>query len=144
MVALEKYMTEPFDRPADYRSSGALSVYEPVWQAQVEQRIAELKLLKEGWDGAAAKPVDRHVAGYALELLESLCAWDTKPPAIVPMFNGGLQIEWHTNGVDVEISIARPYEAELFIEYLEDDQEIERPLQADDQELAAALHLISA
>ena len=41
----------------------------------------------------------------------------TPPPAIVPVSGGGVQIEWHVAGFDVELYIMRPMYAELCIEH---------------------------
>lgn len=42
-------------------------------------------------------------ARTALLILANAMAPDTAVPSLVPCFDGGLQIEWHMNGVDLEI-----------------------------------------
>ena len=42
---------------------------------------------------------------FAVQLLSRVMADDTCVPQVVPRYNGGLQLEWHTGGVDLEIVI---------------------------------------
>jgi hypothetical protein len=36
-------------------------------------------------------------------------------PSVVPISSGGVQFEWHQNGLDIELLVAAPYECELFV-----------------------------
>jgi len=55
--------------------------------------IRELDALEEGWNGGGEKPPTLE----ALRVLHSV--------AVVPVSDGGLQIEIHAGGFDVEIGI---------------------------------------
>ncbi len=44
-------------------------------------------------------------AQRALNLLVRVMSRDTALPTLVPRFGGGLQMEWHLNGVDLEVYI---------------------------------------
>ena len=55
--------------------------------------LNELALLAQGWDSYGAPPLDRS----ALRTADSL--------TFVPTSGGGIQIELHAGGVDVEIEI---------------------------------------
>ena len=67
--------------------------------------IRELLDLPAGWNSYGAKPVDAAAAAAALNLLVRSCKSSTPEPAIVPTNAGGTQIEWHTQGVDLELEI---------------------------------------
>jgi len=49
----------------------------------------------------------------ALAFLVQNALHDMPAPYVVPMSNGGIQIEWHRSGVDLEISFV-PLEAPTF------------------------------
>lgn len=56
---------------------------------------AELASLSEGWDGYDAYPI----SDAALAVVRAL--------HVVPTCNGGIQIEWHANGWDVEVEVSK-------------------------------------
>jgi hypothetical protein len=67
-------------------------------------------------------------------------AGHTPAPSIVPTHGGGLQLEWHVGGVDVELMIYRAFEAELSVSFGDDRVPIEdKPLSADFNDLSTAL-----
>lgn len=41
----------------------------------------------------------------AITVLRDAMTADTIPPAVVPTADGGLQLEWHTKGVDLEVYV---------------------------------------
>ena len=53
---------------------------------------------------------------FALTVLTQVMLPRTPIPQIVPSPGGGVQIEWHTKGIDLEFHIAAPYEGELWFE----------------------------
>lgn len=59
------------------------------------ERIADLAELVDDWDSYGAE----HVTDEALAVLRNLCA--------VPLKDGGIQIEWHCSGWDVEVEVNR-------------------------------------
>jgi hypothetical protein len=60
--------------------------------------LAKLRQLKPGWDSYGGKAPTRE----ALHVAETVALW---APQVVPMSHGGVQLEWHVNGVDLEIEI---------------------------------------
>jgi hypothetical protein len=60
-------------------------------------RIEDLRALKDGWDGHGGKAPTRAALG-AIHL------W-MMDAQIVPLSNGGIQIEWHRDGLDIEVEI---------------------------------------
>lgn len=61
------------------------------------ERLKELLRLPDGWDGYGAPPIRPEIAALATVLLT--------PPSIVPMSDGGIQLEWHIYSIDFEMSI---------------------------------------
>jgi hypothetical protein len=46
-------------------------------------------------------------------------------PSLMPLSNGGLQIEWHRKGWDVEIEVARPNQLHVWAYDIAGDREHE-------------------
>jgi hypothetical protein len=80
------------------------------WRDATFKRLEELVQLPVGWDGYDGLPVNLANAYFALQMLDTVCRTNTPTPQIVPMSDGGLQIEWHTLNEDIEIQVRGPYE----------------------------------
>ena len=73
------------------------------WLKQALDRISALTALAEGWDGYGGRAVDASVVMDAVRFLTEVAYPGISNPSIVPLATGGLQIEWHRGGVDVEV-----------------------------------------
>lgn len=91
-------------------SSGRVTELGRSWRAVVLRRLNELCGLDVGWDGYRAPPVAFEVANFALRLLEVTCPDDVLAPSVVPGPDGDLQLEWHTEFVDIELHVRKPYD----------------------------------
>lgn len=78
------------------------------WLTLVEARLNELLRLQANWDGFGAGPVRTDVVQFALQLLSQVLEPDRRAPQIVPLPNGGIQLEWHFAAIDLEIEIKEP------------------------------------
>ena len=117
---------------------------EPRWKSRVDQRLAELSKLRRGWDGYAADRISSTVLNFARSVLESVMTVQTPAPSIVPTHGGGLQLEWHIGGIDIELMIYRPFEAELNANFGDDRPPInDAPLTTDFSHLSAALRQVA-
>jgi len=85
-----------------------------VWRNAVLRRLGELIQLPLGWDGYEGIPVSLPNAYFAVRMLEAVCRINTPPPQIVPLSDGGLQIEWHTLKEDIEIQVRGPLEVDAW------------------------------
>jgi hypothetical protein len=83
-------------------------IAEPVWKEQCERQLAEIRFLEDGWDGFNAAPIREDAIEFALNVLASIMLRNTPAPHFTPMSHSGLMLEWHTNGVDLEIEIETP------------------------------------
>jgi len=84
------------------------------WWKSVVARLTELGKLPIGWDGYHAPPVFFANAHFALNMLASACPLDAPEPQIVPGSNGDLQIEWHTESVDIELHVRAPNDVDAW------------------------------
>ena len=71
----------------------------------VIERIAELMALPDGWNSYDASPVSEAALRRTIEFLLEHVAEGVDLPVVVPTVRGGLQLEWHGNGVDVEVDV---------------------------------------
>lgn len=76
---------------------------EPGWLRPVTQRLGELLRLPANWDSYGAPPVRTSAAVASLEVLLRTAELSTPPPQLVPTVEGGLQLEWHQRGIDLEV-----------------------------------------
>jgi hypothetical protein len=73
---------------------------------ELMERLQELASLPAGWNSYNAKPVSsKSVHRLATTLFDIVLRDDLPTGAIVPTSAGGLQIEWHRRGADVEINV---------------------------------------
>jgi hypothetical protein len=84
------------------------------WEVEVIRRLVGLLDLPEGWDSYGAARIKKDAGMFALEILQKVMRPRTPMPQIVPTAAGGIQIEWHEKGIDLEIDVLGPYECELW------------------------------
>jgi hypothetical protein len=97
----------------------------PTWLKEIEDILRGFATLPECWDSYGAKSIERHAIDSAIELLRRIVQHDTQKPAVVPMNRGGIQIEWHTRGVDLEIEITPHGDLRLLYENPQENAEEE-------------------
>ena len=101
------------DRAIEYRFTGGSIIVSvtfdtPNWCFPVAQSLARVLQLEPNWDSYGGRPVNAHEAEGLLKLLRDVMGHSTPAPAIVPTNRGGVQAEWHRNGIDLEIETLRP------------------------------------
>jgi len=90
------------------------------WQVEVVPALIRYAQMDEGWDSYSAPPLKRDAGLFALEILNSVMRPRTPLPQVVPSSVGGVQLEWHEKGVDLELHVTAPYEWELwFIDHMD-------------------------
>lgn len=67
--------------------------------------LKRLTRLTPNWDSYGAEPLRAIAVRRGLELLIPFLRDDIPEPTVVPTREGGLQFEWHRQGVDVEVVI---------------------------------------
>lgn len=75
------------------------------WKKVARHRMGLALGLRPGWDGSTSSPVSRSLGLKAMNFLEFALASQTEPeaPFIVPRADGGIQLEWHTKSVEIEV-----------------------------------------
>ncbi len=86
----------------------------PTWVEPSVARLNALLKLPDNWDGEGAEPVNPRVVSPLMTLLVNAAnespTRDIPVPGIVPTVHGGLQVEWHFDGLELEIEAASPDE----------------------------------
>ena len=90
------------------------------WFRPVLNELAASVRLPRGWDTYDGAPVSTSVASGTFSFLSRILEPSSAAPAVVPLADGGVQLEWHRGGLDVEVSFspgdARP---EIYVNDLE-------------------------
>lgn len=81
---------------------------EPKWRQAVVEQLQDVSRLEEGWDGFGGGPIRRDVITFAAHVLNQIMLATAPPPQLTPMSHGGLMLEWHENGIDLEMEIEKP------------------------------------
>jgi hypothetical protein len=100
--------------PASVRFTLPATVISSYWFRPVLSRFHAATALAPGWDSYAAVPVTTNSVQKAMVFLASVLEPRSTPPTVVPLSDGGVQLVWHRNEVDVEATFGRD-EAELFV-----------------------------
>ena len=139
ITSTARYVSIPFGQVALVFSEAP-----PPWCDGLLARISELGDLQENWDSYGARSVDPHCAVATVRLLLSLCDPHKPKPAIVPTSRGGIQLEWHRAGADLEIEIESPAKFHVFFEDEQTGDETEVTLTDDLLPLVPLLERLSA
>jgi hypothetical protein len=102
-----------------------ITLTSPPWIRSVVDRIDYLlSTLVEGWDAEGGLPLDFDTAMECVSFLLQMALHETPAPQIVPTSLGGLQLEWHTAGSDLEITF-EPNAPPVFFYVSPEGKEIE-------------------
>ena len=77
--------------------------YPPSWIDKTIENMKELLSLPENWDSYGVPTISLYSVGYALQGLFKIMESNTLLPIVVPTSHGGIQLEWHTRGIDLEL-----------------------------------------
>ena len=100
----------------------------PRLSAETEAAITELMKLPLGWDGYDGLPVQPEVAGRARRFMAAIGEYTPPVPDVVPLSDGGLQLEWFVGAYEVEVVIAPDGTAHIYFECINDGRILEFPL----------------
>ena len=71
-------------------------------------KLFALRNLRAGWDSYGAQPIRQEIIERTAQWIPSILQASTPEPAVVPQAEGGLQLEWHRKGIDLEIYMDSP------------------------------------
>lgn len=135
------YVVQPESKP--HAAAVEAAAQEPAWKEPVVLRLVELLQLPERWDSYEARRIQGKAVSSALYLLESSAGHHTPMPSIVPTADGGIQLEWHALGVDMELVVSPAEAPQLFFRDRRTAEEWERELGADLGPLSMALRILA-
>lgn len=116
--------------PPLHESYAAGSQFNEIFFATV-RRMTQLLALPPGWDSYGAKAIDRHRALAALYLVWLAVVNGASAPVIVPTSDGGIQLEWHRRGADLEIKVVSEALLQVFFEDLATGESFEDEIGVD-------------
>ena len=99
---IQHVVDNPYRAPIVVRITGAL----PRWIVPITDRLTHLSKLRQNWDSYGASPVSTQAITFAIQVLNEIMAESTPLPAIVPTTDGGVQLEWHLAGIDLEVEVS--------------------------------------
>lgn len=95
------------------------------WVQEAAARFAELLARPLDWDGHGASPIASANVLAAGRFLATVMAPSTPAPTIVPTSTGGLQLEWHRAGFDVELLFGEEDPPLLYVAEIDSGREWE-------------------
>ena len=69
-------------------------------------QLRDLLRLPKGWNSHGAEPVSHAACKQTVEFLTTYLAEGVAGPVLVPTVRGGVQLEWHRQGVDIEVEVS--------------------------------------
>jgi len=131
-----RWTSDPVTQGIEWASSDA-------WFVPVRNSVDELLSLHENWDSYGAAPIRQEFVASASSLLHSIMDQDTPLPAIVPTTPGGVQIEWHRDGIDLEIEIESTSRISVYFEDARTGVSWEEGITSDLHKLSIVVSLLS-
>jgi hypothetical protein len=75
------------------------------WQKQSVLSIAECFTLTENWDSYGGHPPSYDTVLAAIDLIDAIPQHNPPRPRVVPLANGGIQLEWKVSQRELDIEI---------------------------------------
>lgn len=80
----------------------------PAWVAPTVEKLGRFLTMPRGWDSYGAKKVEPDCVLSAIQTAFEVMQDETPAPTVVPTSCGGVQLEWHTRGIDLEVEVCSP------------------------------------
>ena len=109
-------------REFEGRSNRGQELLNTEWFNPTLQAMAALPWRTDNWT-AGGKRTQRVAVVKMLSLLAKILDNRTLPPNVVPTWRGGVQVEWHRNGVYLEIEADPHEEMEYFFKSSTEENE---------------------
>jgi hypothetical protein len=98
---IQHVVDSPYRASIVVRVKGAI----PRWVVPTTDRLTHLSRLRENWDSYGASPVSTQSITLTIQVMNEIMVDRTPLPAIVPTTDGGVQLEWHFAGIDLEVEV---------------------------------------
>jgi hypothetical protein len=79
----------------------------PAWFDPLMQGFVDLLTLPSDWNSYGAGPIDQDIVLDAMGYVNDLLGPASPAPRVAPLSSGGLQLEWHRKGIDLEVVFDR-------------------------------------
>ncbi len=76
------------------------------WLRDAIFEVEQLTRLPDGWNTYGASSVSASAATQAVTFLVDHAYAEIARPSVVPLTDGGIQLEWHRGGIDLEIAFS--------------------------------------
>ncbi len=116
-----------------------VTILTPPWWDEFLEKLRKLAELPKGWDSYGADPVTPSCIQKAIEALPKIVVENTPMPSVVPCSDSGVQIEWHTRDMDVEIGFTLDGRVKAFVSNLKTSEEWDADVTGDILRLRRAL-----
>ena len=107
--AAEEFCLRGVDREPDRRIEVRVAAdrsLRRMWLATyAEEQVNALLRLPPGWDGYRGRQLTQEAVAAAIDVLFAIADDMSLPPQLFPLPDGGIQLEWHAAGWDVEIEV---------------------------------------
>ncbi|MBI4578336.1 MAG: hypothetical protein HY718_01445 [Planctomycetes bacterium] len=111
----------------------------PSWAVPTVERMAELLSLPPNWDSYGALQIDHACVNAASDLLCGVMRATSPVPSVVPTCRGGVQMEWHMRGADLEVEFFTPAHVRGYYQDRQSGESWEADLSSDVTPLADAI-----
>jgi hypothetical protein len=88
----------------------------PLWFRPILNKVCTLGDLQFNWNSYGAMPIDPETAVAALQILLNALSENDPQPAVVPTSGGGILLEWHVGGIDLEVDVRSPSSVQVAFE----------------------------
>jgi len=111
----------------------------PSWFDPLMQGFVDLRTLPPNWDSYGANTIDPKTVQDAMNLLNGLLGPTSPAPRVVPLSSGGLQLEWHRQGIDLEVVFDREEQPYFYVRNRLNGSESEHALPEDREPLRSII-----
>lgn len=77
----------------------------PKWFETARNALNTIAALPSGWNSYSSREIHPDAVASAVQILLEIMGEDTALPTFVPVPNGGILLEWHTQTADLEIEV---------------------------------------
>ena len=111
----------------------------PDWIHSTVRSTIGLLSLGENWDSRGARAVSPRSVEEVVRLLHRTAELPLPRPSVVPTCDGRIQVEWHTQGVDLEIESLGMDRFRLY--FCNDAEGVETEIDLTSESIAKDMHL---
>lgn len=104
-AAFDYFMSKP-SAELEQKSRREFKKRDEAIVAELSERVQELAELPKDWDSYGARTVDEEAIKLGAEIALALSP-RFGSPWLVPTADGGVQVEWHERGWDIEVCISK-------------------------------------